>query len=106
LFYSILIFFSSLSIELTLSLRWAGYRYLYAENIGGSHDIVAWHPMETPNETQSAPIPLRSERNHAWIEENGEPSLVLLQGLKPTDRGWDAWVVLIAGFVFEALFWG
>ncbi|VUC26994.1 unnamed protein product [Clonostachys rosea] len=28
------------------------------------------------------------------------------QELKPVDRGRDAWVVLIAGFVFEALFWG
>jgi hypothetical protein len=26
--------------------------------------------------------------------------------LKPTDRGRHAWTVLIAGVVFEALFWG
>ncbi|KAI5459709.1 major facilitator superfamily domain-containing protein [Mariannaea sp. PMI_226] len=30
----------------------------------------------------------------------------LPQELKPADRGRDAWTVLIAGFVFEALFWG
>lgn len=28
------------------------------------------------------------------------------QELKPADRGRDAWTVLIAGFTFEALFWG
>lgn len=28
------------------------------------------------------------------------------QELKPVDRGRDAWVVLIAAVVFEALFWG
>ncbi|KAK9242033.1 MFS general substrate transporter [Lipomyces tetrasporus] len=28
------------------------------------------------------------------------------QELKPVDQGRDAWVVLIAGFVFEAVFWG
>ena len=30
----------------------------------------------------------------------------LIQELQPVDRGRDAWTVLIAGFVFEALFWG
>ena len=34
------------------------------------------------------------------------PSTAPLQELKPVDRGRDAWVVLLAGFVFEALFWG
>ncbi|KAF3018987.1 hypothetical protein E8E14_012623 [Neopestalotiopsis sp. 37M] len=28
------------------------------------------------------------------------------QELKPADRGRDAWVILIAGFILEALFWG
>ncbi|KAK5989739.1 MFS transporter asaE-like protein [Cladobotryum mycophilum] len=28
------------------------------------------------------------------------------QQLKPVDRGRDAWTVLIAGFIFDALFWG
>lgn len=38
--------------------------------------------------------------------ESTEPLTSLPQVLKPVDRGRDAWTVLIAGFVFEAIFWG
>lgn len=30
----------------------------------------------------------------------------VFEELNPVDRGRDAWTVLIAGFAFEALFWG
>lgn len=34
------------------------------------------------------------------------PSEAAISALKPVDGGRDAWTMLIAGFVFEALFWG
>lgn len=41
-------------------------------------------------------------------DENGTPQEPepLQQELRPADGGRDAWVVLIAGFLFEAVFWG
>ena len=38
----------------------------------------------------------------AYEQIEGTPS----QELKPADRGRDAWTILIAGVIFEALFWG
>ncbi|ERS97448.1 hypothetical protein HMPREF1624_05615 [Sporothrix schenckii ATCC 58251] len=34
------------------------------------------------------------------------PDETVIPGLKPVDKGRDAWMVLTAGFVFDALFWG
>lgn len=51
--------------------------------------------------SESTDIRLNSPDN-----EPDSHQLALNQELKPVDRGRDAWTVLIAGFVFEALFWG
>lgn len=38
------------------------------------------------------------------VQRSSNETVIL--GLKPVDKGRDAWMVLMAGFVFEALFWG
>lgn len=38
--------------------------------------------------------------------EQEEPAGPQVQRLKPADKGRDAWTMLIASLVFEALFWG
>ncbi|KAI1451901.1 major facilitator superfamily domain-containing protein [Annulohypoxylon moriforme] len=50
------------------------------------------------NDLAAAEIELQQEG------QNVNPRIAT--SLKPVDRGWDAWIVLIAGFIFEALFWG
>lgn len=49
--------------------------------------------------TPVSEIPPQTQHDH--VAED-----TALQGLKPVDGGRDAWTVLIAGFIFEALFWG
>ncbi|KAJ6445333.1 MFS general substrate transporter [Purpureocillium lavendulum] len=44
------------------------------------------------------------QNNAAFAGDN--PEVPVQEELKPVDGGRDAWVVLIAGFIFEALFWG
>ena len=39
-------------------------------------------------------------------DDQHNPSEHEFTNLKPVDRGRDAWQVLVAAFVFEALFWG
>ena len=46
------------------------------------------------------------ERRSVHGAEDAEPHLPQSQQLKPVDGGKDAWIVLIAGIVFEAFFWG
>ncbi|RYP20273.1 hypothetical protein DL767_009484 [Monosporascus sp. MG133] len=61
--------------------------------------------MRPSNEYSASPLelhPLSHNSNH----EHGDIEVPPQQELKPADSGRDAWVVLIAGFVFEALFWG
>jgi hypothetical protein len=47
-----------------------------------------------------------SSRQQGHNEENIDLEEVSPQELKPVDGGRDAWTVLIAGFIFEAIFWG
>lgn len=42
----------------------------------------------------------------SFEDAHNRPESTLSQELKPADRGRHAWTVLIAGVVFEALFWG
>ncbi|KAI1383612.1 MFS general substrate transporter [Hypoxylon trugodes] len=61
--------------------------------------------MHSAAESQTSPIELEElslNRNNDDVGPERGPS----QELKPVDRGRDAWVVLIAALVFEALFWG
>ncbi|CAK7213185.1 hypothetical protein SBRCBS47491_001716 [Sporothrix bragantina] len=60
-------------------------------------------------ETQLAPLELQSLPNFGSPRTDDARSRseeTLIHHLEPVDRGRDAWMVLIAGFVFEALFWG
>ena len=61
--------------------------------------------METPQERIADQIELQSQR-YDHDQEDIAHEGILPQQLKPADRGRDAWTVLIAGFIFEALFWG
>lgn len=63
--------------------------------------------MSDADEHQVEGIELHS-RNQEPSHEHGDlpGTNSQRQELKPVDRGRDAWIVLIAGFVFEALFWG
>lgn len=49
-------------------------------------------------------IGLASRPASTFDHEGGSASSQL--GLQPVDGGRDAWMVLMAGFIFEALFWG
>ncbi|KZF26725.1 MFS general substrate transporter [Xylona heveae TC161] len=62
--------------------------------------------MSTTDEHQLPTIELQSRDQHS--NEHGDLHEAASQGqeLKPVDRGRDAWIVLIATFVIEALFWG
>ncbi|KAH8817240.1 major facilitator superfamily domain-containing protein [Xylogone sp. PMI_703] len=64
--------------------------------------------MSTTRHADGSSIELQSplEDRHNSIHENGQDERSVPQELKPADRGRDAWIVLIAGFIFEALFWG
>lgn len=60
--------------------------------------------MQVTNQGQSS-LELRSEAENVPVVleyPDGIPS----QSLGPVDQGRRAWTVLIAGVVFEALFWG
>lgn len=46
-----------------------------------------------------------SDSNHGGAQDV-EGRDIVVQQLKPVDGGPDAWKVLIAAFVFEALLWG
>ncbi|KAI1477812.1 major facilitator superfamily domain-containing protein [Daldinia eschscholtzii] len=57
--------------------------------------------MDNADEVQAGVFELSSSSNQNRSQERAE-----FQELKPVDRGRDAWTVLIAGVVFEAMFWG
>jgi hypothetical protein len=63
---------------------------------------------QTQIETQQTLFELQAtqEQQHESTPDRQNSQSFHPQELKPVDRGRDAWVVLIAGFVFEALFWG
>lgn len=44
--------------------------------------------------------------NHCGGVQDVEGRDIVIQQLKPVDGGPDAWRVLIAAFIFEALLWG
>lgn len=68
--------------------------------------------MATRNEYQPLVIEMQAPHSTAPLTSQRPNSLrvgsanAVAQELKPVDRGRDAWIVLLAGFVFEALFWG
>jgi hypothetical protein len=47
-----------------------------------------------------------SEHVQGLERTDAEPRDRVVSELKPADHGYDAWRLLIAAFVFEALFWG
>jgi thiol:disulfide interchange protein len=58
--------------------------------------------QQTVTEWETQPLELQTQTQH----QSEEPTNPEASVLKPVDRGRDAWTVLIAGFIFEALFWG
>lgn len=63
--------------------------------------------MTSSEERQALEFELHSQTQPSNQEPNESAEPVSpWQELRPVDGGRDAWVVLIAGFVFEALFWG
>jgi hypothetical protein len=58
--------------------------------------------MEQP---QLETFELEQRRSGHGVED-AEPHVPQTQQLKPVDGGKDAWIVLIAGIIFEAFFWG
>ncbi|KAI1409063.1 MFS general substrate transporter [Hypoxylon sp. FL1857] len=61
--------------------------------------------MRNTEEGQVPSLELQERPQDPPYNHDG-PEGGLSQELKPVDRGRDAWTVLIAGLVFEALFWG
>jgi len=55
---------------------------------------------------QQTQIPVTSDRCQTTRNPSSEADDIVIQQLKPADGGLDAWRLLIAGFVFEALLWG
>lgn len=67
-------------------------------------DTTSTIEMSSPDNLSQREIELDSRRLGSL--HSRDDAELPRQELKPTDKGRDAWTVLIAGFVFEALFWG
>ncbi|KAJ9149078.1 MFS general substrate transporter [Pleurostoma richardsiae] len=65
--------------------------------------------MESADDHRMASYELQQATMEQQLNPSSEHGItggIVAQELKPADRGRDAWIVLTAGFVFEALFWG